>query len=84
MFCLYIKFPLYIHLGVHKVSLLRVSIAVYRGDLSTAIKVESLNVLQYKIYIKKQLQETVHSTLILGCFYLLYVLYCNVSRVYCC
>jgi len=33
---------------------------------------------------KKQLQETVHSTLLLGCFYLLYVLYSNLSRVDCC
>ena len=32
-------------------SLLRVSIAVYRGDLSIAINMESLNVLQYKLYI---------------------------------
>ena len=29
--------------------------------------------------IKKQLQETVHSTLLLGCFYLLYMLYSNLS-----
>ena len=33
---------------------------------------------------KKQLQETEHSTLLLGCFYLLYVLYSNLSRMYCC
>jgi len=33
---------------------------------------------------KKQLQETVLSTLLLGCFYLSYMLYSNLSRVYCC
>ena len=33
---------------------------------------------------KKQLQETVHSTLLLRCFYLWYMLYSNLSRVYCC
>ena len=27
--------------------------------------------------VKKQLQETVHSTVLLGCFYLLYMLYSN-------
>ena len=32
---------------------------------------------------KKQLQETVHSTLLLGYFYLLYM-YFNLSRVFCC
>jgi len=32
---------------------------------------------------KKQLQETVHSTPLLGCFYLLYILYSNVSRLFC-
>jgi len=31
---------------------------------------------------KKQLQETVHSTLLVGCFYLLYMLYSNLSRVF--
>jgi len=31
---------------------------------------------------KKQLQETVRSTLLLGCFYLLYVFYSNLSRVF--
>jgi len=35
--------------------------------------------------VKKQLQETVHSTVLLGCFYLLYMLYnSNLSRVFCC
>ena len=33
---------------------------------------------------KKQLQETIRSTFLLGCFYLLYMLYSNLSRVYCC
>ena len=33
---------------------------------------------------KKQLQETVHSTPLLGCFYLLYMFYSNLSRVFCC
>ena len=33
---------------------------------------------------KKQLQETVHSTVLLWCFYLLYMLYSNLSPVYCC
>ena len=32
---------------------------------------------------KKQLQETVHSTLLLGCFNLLYMLYSNLYRVFC-
>ena len=32
---------------------------------------------------KKQLQETVRSTLLLWCFYLLYMLYSNLSRMYC-
>jgi len=31
----------------------------------------------------KQLQETIHSTLLLGSFYLLYM-YSNLSHVYCC
>ena len=35
-----------------------------------------------KLYIV--LQETVLSTLLLGCFYLLYLFYSNLSRVYCC
>ena len=30
---------------------------------------------------KKQLQETVHSTLLLRCFYLLFMLYSNLSLV---
>jgi len=34
--------------------------------------------------VKKQLHETVHSTLLLGCFYLLYMLYSKLSRVVCC
>ena len=33
---------------------------------------------------KTQLQETLHSTVLLGCFYLLYKWYCNLSRVVCC
>jgi len=33
---------------------------------------------------KKHLQEITRSTLLLGCFYLLYILYSNLSRVYCC
>jgi len=33
---------------------------------------------------KHQLQETLHSTVLLGCFYLLYMWYCNLSRVVCC
>ena len=32
---------------------------------------------------KKQLQETVHSTLLLGCFCLLYMLYSNLTLVFC-
>ena len=42
---------------------------------------ESVSELMIK---KKQLQETVHSTLLLGCFYLLYMLYSNLSLVFCC
>ena len=30
---------------------------------------------------KKQLQETVHSTILLGCYYHLYMLYSNLSRI---
>ena len=33
---------------------------------------------------EEQLQETVRSSPLLGCFYLLYMLYSNLSRVYCC
>jgi hypothetical protein len=32
---------------------------------------------------KKQLQETAHSTLLFGCFYLLYMLYSNLSHDFC-
>jgi hypothetical protein len=32
-----------------------------------------------ELMIKKQLKETVHSTVLLGCFYLLYMLYYNLS-----
>ena len=32
----------------------------------------------------RQLQDSVRSTLLLGCFYLLYMLYSNLSCVYCC
>ena len=32
-----------------------------------------------RLRIEKQLQETVHSTLLLECFYLLYMLYSNLS-----
>ena len=42
---------------------------------------ESVSELMIK---KKQLQETVHSTVLLGYFYLLYMLYSNLSCVYCC
>ena len=35
-----------------------------------------------ELMIKKQLQETVHSTLLLGCLYFLYM-YSNLSRMYC-
>ena len=43
------------------------------------------NCTSYQLMIgkKKQLQETVHSSLLLGCIYLLYVLYSNLSRMYC-
>jgi len=37
-----------------------------------------------ELMIEKILQETVHSTLLLGCFYLLYMLYSNVSRLFSC
>jgi len=42
---------------------------------------ESVSELMIK---KNQLQENVHSTLLLGCFYLLYMLYSNLSRVFYC
>ena len=32
--------------------------------------------------VKKKLQETVYSTVLLGCFYLSYMLYSNLSRVF--
>ena len=35
-------------------------------------------------WIVRKLWELVNLTLLLGCFYLLYVLYSNLSRVYCC
>jgi len=43
------------------------------------------NCTSYQLMIgkKKQLQETVHSSLLLGCIYLLYMLYSNLSRMYC-
>jgi len=34
-----------------------------------------------ELMIVKKIQETVHSTVLLGCFYLLYMLYYNLSRV---
>jgi len=37
-----------------------------------------------ELMIKKQLQGTVNSTLLLGCFYVFYMLYSNLYRVYCC
>jgi len=33
---------------------------------------------------EKQLQETERSTLLLWCFYLLYMLHSKLSRMYCC
>jgi len=33
---------------------------------------------------KKQLQETANSAVLLGCLYLMYMLYFNLSRVVCC
>ena len=36
-----------------------------------------------ELMIEKKLQETTHSALLLGCFYLLYMLYSNLSRVFC-
>ena len=42
---------------------------------------ETVQLLQETVQL---LQETVHSTLLLGCFYLLYMLYSNLSRVFCC
>ena len=32
---------------------------------------------------KIRYKKTVHRTLLLGCFYLLYMLYSNLSRVFC-
>jgi len=37
-----------------------------------------------ELMIKKQLQETVNPIVLLGCFYFLYMLYSNLSRVYFC
>ena len=42
------------------------------------------SVSEIMIVKKKKLQETVHSTALLGCFHLLYMWYCNLSRVVCC
>jgi len=56
---------------------------VYRSSKWWEVKDwgESVSELMIK---KKQLQETVNSTLLLGCFYLLYMLYSNLCRVFCC
>ena len=43
------------------------------------------SVSELMIVRKKQLQETVRSTLLLGCFYILYMLKnSNLSRMFCC
>ena len=45
-----------------------------RARARARVCVCSKNVSELMIVKKKQLQETVHSTLLLGCFYLLYML----------
>ena len=42
------------------------------------------SVSELMIVKKTQLQEAVHSTLLLGGFYLLLMLYSNLSLVFCC
>ena len=39
---------------------------------------------EHKIQTLGKHPETVHSAVLLGCFYLLYMLYSNLSRVFCC
>ena len=47
---------------------------VYRSSKWLEVKDWGESVSELMIVKKKQLQETVHSTLLLGCFYLLYML----------
>ena len=42
------------------------------------------SVSELMIVKKKKIQETVHSTVLLGCFYPLYMLYSNLSCVFSC
>jgi len=42
------------------------------------------NVSELMIVKKNHYKKTVHSTVLLGCFYLLYMLYSNLSRMVCC
>ena len=56
---------------------------VYRSSKWWEVKDWGESVSELMI-VKKQLPETVHSTVLLGCFYLLYMLYSDLSRVFCC
>ena len=57
---------------------------VYSSSKWWEVKDWGESVSELKIEKKKQLQETAHSTLLLECFYLLYMLYSNLSRVFYC
>jgi len=57
---------------------------VYRSSKWWEVKDWGESVSELMIGKKKQLQETAHNTVLLGCFYLLYMLYSNLSRVFCC
>ena len=56
---------------------------VYRSSKWWEVKdrVESVSEL---MIVKKTIKEIVHSTVLLGCFYLLYMWYSKLSRVFCC
>ena len=53
---------------------------VYRSSKWWEVK-DWGEILSELMIVKKQLQKTVHSTVLLGWFYLLYMLYSNSSRV---
>ena len=56
---------------------------VYRSSMWGEVKDWGESVSELMI-VKKKIQETVDSTLLFGCFYFLYMLYSNLSRVVCC
>ena len=56
---------------------------VYKSSKWCEVKEWGETVSELMIVKKNQLQQTVHSAVLLGCFYLLYMLYSNLSRAYC-